>query len=148
METVKVKIVTDSKIYPSYELEGSSGMDIRAAEYVKILPGFTVAVKTGIRVSIPLGYEIQVRPRSGLSLKTKLRVANSPGTVDSGYFGELKILLTNISPVFSEEVRLGDRIAQLVLCPVVKCEWEPCETVEEFGQSERGENGFGSTGVK
>jgi dUTP pyrophosphatase len=117
-------------------------MDVVSAEDVAIAPGARHAVATGLSVAIPEGYEIQVRPRSGLALKHGITVPNTPGTIDSDYRGELKVILINLgSEPFA--IARGDRVAQLVLAPVVKAAWEE---VEELDATERGAGGFGSTG--
>ncbi len=135
---------------PRYENLGDSGMDIRANKNVTIFPNCTALVPTGIFVSIPDGFEIQVRPRSGLSLKTSLRIANSPGTIDKNYFGEIFIITHNTHHKESIEIELGNKIAQLVLARVPKIDWQPVYSKEEFlafNDSTRGESGFGSTGL-
>ena len=127
---------------PAYATPGSAGMDVLSAEDVTIAPGARHAVATGLSVAIPEGYEIQVRPRSGLAFKHGITVPNTPGTIDSDYRGELKVLLINHGP---EEFAIarGDRVAQLVLAPVTLAAWDE---VEELGATARGEGGFGSTG--
>ena len=127
---------------PAYATAGAAGMDVLAAEHVTIAPGARRAVSTGLAVAIPPGYEIQVRPRSGLALKHGISVPNSPGTIDSDYRGELKVILINHGTA-PFEVRRGDRVAQLVLAPVTRASWLQ---VEELDQTLRGEGGFGSTG--
>ena len=149
---VKIKLLEnyDNNLeLPQYETEGAAGADIRASlpEEIRksgmvISPGKRELVPTGISMEIPKGYEVQVRPRSGLSLKTSLLVVNSPGTIDSDYRGEVKIILGN----FGEEthfVKHGERIAQIVLAPVTQAKFETVETLDE---TVRGEGGFGSTG--
>ncbi len=127
---------------PDYATDGAAGMDVLAAEDVTLAPGARHAVATGIAVAIPHGFEIQVRPRSGLALKHGIGVPNAPGTIDSDYRGEVKIILINHgADAFA--IRRGDRIAQLVLAPVTRASWLP---VEELDETERGEGGFGSTG--
>jgi dUTP pyrophosphatase len=133
---------------PAYAKEGDSGMDIRASEDFCVYPNEIKMIDTGISVGIPYaGLEIQVRPRSGMSAKTKLRIANSPGTVDQGYTGKIKIIFDNIG---DEPVKFsaGERIAQLVLCPVYKIVWNPVKWKEDLGKTERGDSGFGSSGIK
>jgi dUTP pyrophosphatase len=150
MPPIKVKIYSESKHnhgVPSYETSGASGMDLRANETKKIYSGQIVAISTGIYVELPNSVEFQVRPRSGMSLKTKLRVANTPGTVDSCYRGEIKVILENLGED-DVEIREGDRIAQLVLMPVLRCAWEEVKSKEELSKTDRGEGGFGSTGTK
>lgn len=127
---------------PAYATEGAAGMDVLAAEDVTLAPGGRHAVATGFAVAIPQGFEIQVRPRSGLALKHGITVPNTPGTIDSDYRGELKVILINHG---TEDfaVRRGDRIAQLVLVPVTRATWLK---VDELDETARGEGGFGSTG--
>ncbi len=133
---------------PLYESKGAAGADVRAhfenREPMTISPEERVLIPTGICLEIPEGFEIQVRPRSGLSFKTGLMVLNSPGTIDSDYRGEVKIILGNLSknPV---TIAHGDRVAQLVLAPVYKADFIFSERELEF--TERGEKGFGSTGI-
>jgi len=127
---------------PAYATEGAAGMDVVAAEDVDLAPGARHAVATGLAVAIPANYEIQVRPRSGLAFKYGVTVANAPGTIDSDYRGELKVILINLGAE-PFEVRRGDRVAQLVLAPVTRGSWLE---VEELDDTARGEGGFGSTG--
>lgn len=127
---------------PAYATDGAAGMDAISAEDVTIAPQGRHAVATGLAVAIPHGYEMQVRPRSGLALKHGISVPNAPGTIDSDYRGELKIILINHgSEPF--DVRRGDRVAQLVLAPVVRAGWVE---VTELDETARGGGGFGSTG--
>ncbi len=127
---------------PAYATEGAAGMDVVSAEDVVLAPGARHAVATGLALAIPFGYEIQVRPRSGLALKHGITVPNTPGTIDSDYRGELKVILINHS-ADPFDIRRGDRVAQLVLAPVVQASWL---TVDELDETARGEGGFGSTG--
>ncbi len=127
---------------PSYATDGAAGMDVLAAEAVTLPAGGRHAVASGLAVAIPPGFEIQVRPRSGLALKHGISVPNAPGTIDSDYRGELKVILINHgSEPF--EIHRGDRIAQLVLVPVTRASWLP---VDELNETARGAGGFGSTG--
>lgn len=127
---------------PAYATGGAAGMDVLAAEDVTLPPHGRQAVATGLSVEIPSGYEIQVRPRSGLALKHGISVLNTPGTIDSDYRGEIRIILMNHgTEAFA--VSRGDRIAQLVLAPVIQAEWHE---VAELGETQRGSGGFGSTG--
>lgn len=127
---------------PHYATAGSAGMDVLAAENVTLAPGARHAVATGFALAIPQGYEIQVRPRSGLALKHGLSVPNAPGTIDADYRGEVKIILINHgAEPFA--IRRGERIAQLVLAPVVQAAWVE---VAELDDTARGAGGFGSTG--
>ena len=129
---------------PVYKTSGSSGMDLMA--YVKnkinIKPGKTAMIPTGIAVAIPKNYEIQIRPRSGLAAKKGISVLNTPGTIDSDYRGEIKIILINLSKK-SFVVKSGDRIAQMILCPVAKAK---LNEVKNLPKTMRGKGGFGSTG--
>ncbi|NNC46887.1 MAG: dUTP diphosphatase [Sphingomonas sp.] len=129
---------------PAYASKGAAGMDVVAAENVTIRPGRRHAVATGFRVAIPEGYEIQVRPRSGLAFKHGITVPNTPGTIDSDYRGELKVLLINHGPA-DFEVKRGERIAQLVPAAVTLARFAE---VEELDDTDRGAGGFGSTGTK
>ena len=127
---------------PAYATVGAAGMDVLSAEDVTLAPGGRHAVATGLAVAIPAGFEIQVRPRSGLALKHGITVPNTPGTIDSDYRGELKVILINLgNDPF--EVRRGDRVAQLVLAPVTRATWL---AVDELDETARGAGGFGSTG--
>jgi dUTP pyrophosphatase len=127
---------------PRYATDGAAGMDVLAAEEVTLAPGARHAVATGLAVAIPPGYEIQVRPRSGLALKHGIGVPNTPGTIDSDYRGELKVILINHgAEPFA--IHRGDRIAQLVLAPVTLADWDE---VAELDETSRGAGGFGSTG--
>jgi dUTP pyrophosphatase len=127
---------------PAYATEGAAGMDVVSAEDVTLDPGARHAVATGLALAIPPGFEIQVRPRSGLALKHGISVPNTPGTIDSDYRGELKIILINHGDEPFAIAR-GDRVAQLVLAPVVRAAWDE---VARLDDTERGTGGFGSTG--
>lgn len=127
---------------PAYATAGAAGMDVVSAEDVDIAPGARHAVATGLAMAIPEGFEIQVRPRSGLALKHGVTVPNTPGTIDSDYRGELKVIMINLgAETFS--IRRGDRVAQLVLAPVTQASWLEVDTLDETA---RGAGGFGSTG--
>jgi len=129
---------------PEYATDGSAGMDIRAAvegEFI-LKAGETALVPTGFAVALPPGYEAQVRPRSGLAIKNRVGILNAPGTIDSDYRGEVKVVLTN----FGREdfvIRRGDRIAQMIIAPYVRAVWDERPALEE---TERGAGGFGHTG--
>ncbi|TMM45863.1 dUTP diphosphatase [Qipengyuania marisflavi] len=127
---------------PAYATHGAAGMDVVAAEDALLAPGQRHAVATGLALAIPHGYEVQVRPRSGLALKHGITVPNTPGTIDSDYRGELKVILINHGDADFAIAR-GDRIAQLVLAPVVQAAWEEVATLDDTA---RGAGGFGSTG--
>lgn len=127
---------------PAYATAGAAGMDVVSAEDVVIAPGARHPVATGLALAIPQGFEIQVRPRSGLALKHGITVPNTPGTIDSDYRGELKVLLINHGAEPFAIAR-GDRVAQLVLAPVVHAVWDEVAALDETA---RGAGGFGSTG--
>jgi dUTP pyrophosphatase len=128
---------------PAYATQGAAGMDVVAAEDLTLSPGARHAVATGFAMAIPHGYEVQVRPRSGLALKHGITCLNTPGTIDSDYRGEVKVILANLgSEPFA--ITRGDRIAQLVVAPVQRGVF--CE-VENLDETARGSGGFGSTGV-
>lgn len=144
--TVRVKRLEHFKgDLPKYATPGASGLDVRACldEPVVVEPGHRVLIPTGLSLEIPQGYEVQVRPRSGLAISRGISLVNTPGTVDADYRGELKVILINLG---QETVHILDqeRIAQLVVAPVVQAE---LEEVSELGDTERGSGGFGSTGV-
>lgn len=145
-EFIPVKIVklNPDAVIPTYAHPTDCGADVSAVEDVTIDPGKTVIVKTGIAVAIPAGYEIQVRPRSGLSLKTGLRIANAPGTIDADYRGEIGIIMTNTDS-FPFAIEKGTKIAQLVIAPTPRIKWEEVSSVDELGSTERGAGGYGST---
>ena len=144
MVKVLVKRLDPAVKLPSYKTEGSSGMDLMAfiKNTVKIAPKSSELISTGLSLAIPSDYEIQIRPRSGLAAKSNISVLNTPGTIDSDYRGELKVILFNHS---NKEfiVKNNDRIAQMVLMPVLKVEFEEVEILPE---TFRGSGGFGSTG--
>jgi dUTP pyrophosphatase len=127
---------------PSYASAGAAGMDVVAAESLTLAPGGRHAVATGFAISIPEGYEVQVRPRSGLALKHGITCLNTPGTIDSDYRGEVRVILANLGEDPFDVVR-GERIAQLVPAPVLRARFTE---VEALGMTERGPGGFGSTG--
>ncbi len=144
---MQVNVINRSKHpLPQYETKASAGMDVRANidEPLELAPLQRQLVKTGLFVEIPIGYEIQVRPRSGLAYKKGITVLNSPGTIDADYRGEIGVLLVNLS---SETfvVNDGERIAQLVVAAHEQAEWQE---VDELEESNRGQGGFGSTGTK
>ena len=144
---IKVEIINQSAFdLPAYATEGAAGLDIRAniSEAIVLSPLERQLIPTGLFVAIPLGYEIQIRPRSGLAFKHGITVLNTPGTIDADYRGEIKVLLVNLSNApFSIEP--GERIAQMVLAKHETLSWK---TTEELPSTERGAGGFGSTGVK
>lgn len=144
---MNIKIINRSKhVLPSYRTPAAAGMDLKAdlESSVILKPGERILIPTGIFMELPVGFEAQIRPRSGLALKHGLTVLNSPGTVDADYRGEVKVLLINLS---SEPFELcdGERIAQMVVARHERAEWD---VVEELADSERGSGGFGSTGTR
>jgi dUTP pyrophosphatase len=165
---VKIKRLHPDATVPQYATAGAAGFDLVAVEDVIIAPGETMKVRTGLAFELPPGYELQIRPRSGISAKTKLRVANAPGTVDADYRGEVCVLVDNVAPtpyrrltyvrridgaVYSVDIkrpegsyliRKGDRVAQGVIAPVYRAAFEE---VDELSETARGAGGFGSTGV-
>ena len=145
MTEILIKRLSKDVTLPKYETKGSSGLDLAANtdKQIKILPGKSEIIPTGLAVAIPKNFEIQIRPRSGLAAKNQISVLNTPGTIDADYRGELKVILINLSDkVFV--VEKGLRIAQMVLCPVVKA---TLKEVTELENTKRGSGGFGSTGI-
>jgi len=139
---IKIKRLKENAIPPKYAHEGDAGMDLFSCEDCILRSSERILVSTGIAVAIPYGYELQIRPRSGFALKNGISIVNSPGTVDSGYRGELGVILINHGQEdFS--VKAGDKIAQMILN---KIEIAEIEESEELGITERGEDGYGSTG--
>ena len=146
MTKIQIKKLSHEVLTPKYETPGSSGMDIAAYidKDIIIKPGDKALVSTGFSLSIPQGYEIQIRPRSGLAVKKGITVLNTPGTIDSDYRGEIKVILINFSKN-EFTVKSGERIAQMVVCPV---EQVSVQEVNELYETDRGSSGFGSTGTK
>ena len=146
MTKIQIKKLSSEVLTPKYETAGSSGMDIAAyiEKDIIINPGDKTLVPTGFSLSIPQGYEVQIRPRSGLAAKNGITVLNTPGTIDSDYRGEIKVILINLS---KDEfiIKNGERIAQMVICPI---EQVSIEEVKELSGTDRGKAGFGSTGTK
>ena len=146
MTEILIKRLSKTVSMPKYETIGSSGMDLAADidEKIEIKPGETKTIPTGLSVSIPQEFEIQIRPRSGLAAKHQLSVLNTPGTIDADYRGEIKVILINLGKK-SFIVERGLRIAQMVLCPLIKAKIKEVETLDG---TTRGSAGFGSTGIK
>lgn len=142
-ETVDVFIIAPE--VPAYAHPGDAGADLVAAEDVRLEPGERALVGTGVRIALPEGYAAFVVPRSGLAAKHGITVVNSPGTVDAGYRGEIKVTLLNTDTREAYDIVRGDRIAQLIVMPVPRARFIP---VDELPDSVRGEGGFGSTGYK
>ena len=146
MTEILIKRLSKEATLPKYETDGSSGLDLAACidKNIEIKPGKSEIIPTGLAIAIPKNFEIQIRPRSGLAAKNQISVLNTPGTIDSDYRGELKVILINLSnEIFI--VEKGLRIAQMILCPVVKAKLKEVESLED---TKRGSGGFGSTGVK
>ena len=146
MTEILIKRLSREVPIPKYETEGSSGLDLAAFinKNIEIKPGKSEIIPTGLAVAIPKNYEIQIRPRSGLAAKNQISVLNTPGTIDADYRGELKVILINLSDKIFV-VEKGLRIAQMVLCPIIKANLKEVESLED---TKRGSGGFGSTGVK
>ena len=141
--TLQLKRIHPEATLPAYAHEGDAGMDVRSVEELEILPGARALVHTGLVMMLPPGWEAQVRPRSGLALKHGVTVLNTPGTIDAGYRGEVGVILANFG---SEPFRVakGDKVAQIVVAPVVRAGIVEAAEVDD---TERGAGGFGSTGV-
>lgn len=137
-------IVEGDGVVPSYASEEAAGMDLRSTEEITLKPLERTLAKTGLRMAIPKGFEGQIRPRSGLALKRGISMVNSPGTIDSDYRGEIGVILINLSDSVVQ-LEKGERIAQMVICPVARA---TVKIVDSLDETERGEGGFGSTGTK
>ena len=146
MTEILIKRLSKNVSLPRYETEDSSGLDLAANidEQIKILPGKSEIIPTGLAVAIPKNFEIQIRPRSGLAAKNQVSVLNTPGTIDADYRGEIKVILINLGKD-PFEIEKGLRIAQMVVCPIVQAQFQE---VKDLSKTERGEGGFGSTGIK
>ena len=146
MTKILIKRLSKEVSLPRYETSGSSGMDLAADidANINIDPGKTAIIPTGLALSIPKGFEVQIRPRSGLAAKQKISVLNTPGTIDADYRGEIKIILINLGQE-TFKVEKGLRIAQMVVCPIVQAQ---LKEVDDLSETERGKGGFGSTGTK
>lgn len=147
MENLKIRVInTSGNPLPEYATASSAGMDIRAmlGEPVVLMPGQRTLVPTGLKVEIPDGYEMQLRPRSGLALRSGITLVNTPGTIDADYRGEIGVILINLSQE-PFTINPGERICQSVVAPVVHIEWEEASDLTE---SERGAGGFGHSGTK
>ncbi|MEQ6898432.1 dUTP diphosphatase [Microbacterium sp. KR10-403] len=140
-ETVDVPIIAPE--LPAYAHPGDAGADLVSVEALRLEPGERALVGTGVRIAVPDGYAAFVVPRSGLATKHGITIVNAPGTVDAGYRGELKVTLLNTDAREAYDIAVGDRIAQLIIMPVVRARFTPVEALED---SARGEGGFGSTG--
>ena len=145
MTKIHIKKLSSSVTIPRYETPGSSGMDIAAhiKDNIIINPGEKALIPTGFSMAVPKGFEVQIRPRSGLAVKKNITVLNTPGTIDADYRGEIKVILINLG---KEKfiIENGERIAQMVVCPVIQAN---LEEVKELSETHRGSGGFGSTGT-
>lgn len=139
-----VEVLATGDVLPSYARAGDAGADLASAEQITLAPGERALVATGVSIALPAGTVGFIVPRSGLAAKHGITVVNSPGTIDSGYRGELKVILLNTDPSNAFEIAVGDRIAQLIVMPYLHAEFV---RAERLPQSDRGEQGFGSTGV-
>tara|TARA_B100000579_G_scaffold382416_1_gene351586 strand:- start:777 stop:1211 length:435 start_codon:yes stop_codon:yes gene_type:complete len=144
MIKILIKRLSKEISLPKYETSGSSGMDLGSNIDANISPGKIAIIPTGLALSIPKGFEAQIRPRSGLAAKKKISVLNTPGTIDSDYRGEIKVILINLGEEIFK-VEKGLRIAQMVFCPIVQAQFRE---VDDLNETERGKGGFGSTGTK
>ncbi|MCA0379828.1 MAG: dUTP diphosphatase [Actinobacteria bacterium] len=144
-DVIEVPIVGEDAQIPSYAQPGDAGADLRSTESLVLEPGERALVGTGLRFALPEGYAAFVVPRSGLAVKHGISIVNSPGTIDAGYRGEIKVPLINLDPREAFEIAPGDRIAQLIVMPVSRAVFTP---VQDLESSARGEGGFGSTGVR
>tara|TARA_B100000427_G_scaffold192742_1_gene160254 strand:- start:708 stop:1148 length:441 start_codon:yes stop_codon:yes gene_type:complete len=146
MTKILIKRLSKEVSLPKYETNGSSGMDLAANidANINIDPGKTAIIPTGFSLSIPKGFEVQIRPRSGLAAKKKISVLNTPGTIDADYRGEIKVILINLGQE-TFTVEKGLRVAQMVVCPIVQAK---LKEVDDLSETERGKGGFGSTGTK
>ena len=146
MTKILIKRLSKEVSLPKYETSGSSGMDLAANidTNINIDPGKSAIIPTGLALSIPKGFEVQIRPRSGLAAKQKISVLNTPGTIDADYRGEIKVILINLGHE-PFRVEKGLRVAQMVVCPIVQA---TLKEVSDLSETERGKGGFGSTGAK
>ena len=146
MTVLKIQRLQHNKILPEYKTEGAAGMDLCAAisEPIELKPLERKLIPTGLHIALPVGYEAQVRPRSGLALKHGITVLNTPGTIDADYRGDIGVILINLSNE-PFEIKPGERIAQLVIAKYEQISWEQVEVLDE---TERGSGGYGHTGVK
>jgi dUTP pyrophosphatase len=145
-QTVEVELVSEDAIFPSYAYPTDSGFDLHSTNDLEIGPFGRALVPTGIKLSFEEGYEIQVRPKSGLAIKQGLTVLNTPGTVDQGYTGEIQVIVFNTNN-YAVTIPKGMKIAQAVLCPVMNGKFVLLKEVENVKDKDRGDNGFGSTGI-
>ena len=143
---IDVELVHDDAVFPKYAYPSDSGFDLHSTQDLTIGPFGRILVPTGIKVSFQEGYEIQVRPKSGLAIKQGLTVLNTPGTVDQGYTGEIQVIVFNTNN-YTVMIPKGMKVAQAVLCPVINGKYVKFEQVDTLDEKDRGDNGFGSTGI-
>jgi dUTP pyrophosphatase len=143
---INVELIDESAVFPKYAYPSDSGFDLHSTQDLEIGPFGRILVPTGLKVSFDEGYEIQVRPKSGLAIKQGLTVLNTPGTVDQGYTGEIQVIVFNTNN-YSVTIPKGMKVGQAVLCPVVQGKYVKFERVNEIENKDRGANGFGSTGI-
>jgi len=144
--TIEVELIHKEAKFPSFAFPSDSGFDLFSTQEISIGPFGRVAIPTGLKINFPKGFEIQVRTKSGLALNQGLMVLNSPGTVDQGYTGEIIVPLFNANP-HEVKIPIGMKVAQAVLCPVINGEIINFEKVDKIGEKDRGNKGFGSTGI-
>lgn len=145
-KTIKVELLNENAVFPKYAYPSDSGFDLHSTQDLEIGPFGRILVPTGLKVSFDEGYEIQVRPKSGLAIKQGLTVLNTPGTVDQGYTGEIQVIVFNTNN-YSVTIPKGMKVGQAVLCPVVQGKFVNFEEVGQIEEKDRGNNGFGSTGI-
>jgi dUTP pyrophosphatase len=143
---VEVEVIDEDAVFPKYSYETDSGFDLHSTKELEIGPFGRVLVPTGIKVSFEEGYELQVRPKSGLAINQGLTVLNTPGTVDQGYTGEIQVIVFNTNN-HKVVIPKGMKVAQAVLCPVMNGKYVRFEYVDKLNEKDRGNNGFGSTGI-
>jgi dUTP pyrophosphatase len=145
-KNVYVETVHPDAVFPKYAYPSDSGFDLHSTEDLSVGPFGRILVPTGIKISFPENHEIQVRPKSGLAIKQGLTVLNTPGTVDQGYTGEIQVIVFNTNN-YTVMIPKGMKIAQAVLCPVINGKYVRFESVDSLDEKDRGDNGFGSTGI-
>ena len=145
-KNIQIELLNEDTIFPEYAYPTDSGFDLYSTEEVKLTPFGRALVPTGLKLSFDIGYEIQVRPKSGLALKQGITVLNTPGTVDSGYNGEIMVIVFNTNQT-EFTIPKGMKIAQAVLCPVINGKYVNLQLVDKIENKDRGVNGFGSTGI-
>ena len=144
--TIEVELIHKDAVFPKYVYLSDSGFDLHSTQDLEIKPFGRILVPTGIKVSFEKGYELQIRPKSGLAIKQGLTVLNTPGTVDQGYTGEIQVIVFNTNN-HSVMISKGMKVGQAVLCPVINGEYVRFEQVDQLDEKDRGDNGFGSTGI-